>query len=1051
MNDSRKNRWSCVDWDTMGQQVRFSFESQLLREVGERAQPATVLLVAWAAITMRQHDVGQVVVARDDGRSSDTVDHIALRLEGDDSLADLIRRLPSSHDGVVPSTDDELLRVGFIEEGTAQRDGLTDDLAVALRWSINGERVQAFIDYDPAQIDPARAAAMADQLQRLLMTAAADSDARIVDFCLLTDEERAALDKWNSTDHPHDAERPLIALFDAQVQRTPDAPAVEMDGSTTSYQTLKDRADAVAQALTEGGVGPGSAVALCVERSLGMAVGMLAILRTGAAYVPIDPAYPRQRQSYMIDDCGAGVILTDARNADQIAPAAQVKMIVLEELSVPDVLDAQTLGDPTGSDGGYVIYTSGSTGQPKGVWMPQRALTNLIEWQLRRPQATPTPRTLQFSALSFDVSFQEIYSTWAAGGTLVLISDSARRDSDSLLDSLIDNRIQRLFLPFVALRALAQTAVRTGRFPLGLREVYTAGEQLQVDKAVRGFFAALPGCVLENHYGPSESHVASAHTLPGDPSSWPTLPSIGGPIANTQLFVLDRWGQFRPIGATGELYIAGTCLADGYLNKPEMTAERFLAASGGPPSLPRRYRTGDLVRWLPDGELEFLGRADGQVKLRGFRVEPGEVTAVLSSAPGVAHSVAMVRDDVAGNTARMVGYVVPDDVATFQLRDVKAYAADRLPDHMVPSHWSVLDDLPLTPSGKLDTRSLPVPTFDREVLSEAYQAPEGHVQLALASIWNELLGLDDVGVHDDFFDLGGDSLLAVEMMTMIHDRLGLDLPLGALAQARTIADLDAIITGDPSSVWRSLVPLRVEGDRVPLFVVHGGSGNVGNFPKLAAALSSQQPVYALQWDGLDGGRGSRSIEAMASTYLDEVKSVQPHGPYRLAGQCIGGLVAQEMARQLTEEGEPVDLVVMYDSPNLASPAYSARRAPFVIFQIKRTLMGGSRRQEMRVYLRSRLRRPIAPQDRRVYGRLALVRAAWRYRAKTGQVAAPTMYIGTGISNAARIALVGFWDDGAMGWAHRAAADFTIERIDAGHNEVPYHPDALASVERALRS
>lgn len=1036
----------------MRKEVRFSFEAELLREVGEWAHPV-ILLAAWAAIAMRQHDTDQVDIAWRTGEDSGLIAHIRLRLRGEDSLADLVRRVSSAENEAEPAADDDVLRVGFTEKASTLDAGIerpVEEESVVLWWSMGGgERVDASIVHDPARMDRTRVEAMADQLQRLFKTVVADPSAPVSSFPLASDNDMATLRRWNTTDHPHDVKQPLIALFDTQVDRTPQASAVELDGVTTSYQTLRERSVAVAAALTARGVAPGSAVALCVERSLDMAVGMLAILRAGAAYVPIDPAYPQDRQAYMIADCGAPVIVTDRHNAARLTQASDVAAVVLGDLATRAEVVEQPPVDVSGTDGGYVIYTSGSTGQPKGVWMPQCALTNLIEWQLRRPQAIPVARTLQFSAFSFDVSFQEIYSTWASGGTLVLISDSARRNSTSLLDSLIDNRIQRLFLPFVALRALAQTAVRTGRFPTDLREVYTAGEQLRVDQAVRGFFQALPECVLENQYGPSESHVASAHTLAPDPSSWPTLPPVGGPIANTQLFVLDRWGQFRPPGATGELFIAGTCLANGYVGKPQMTGERFLPQTDGPPPLPRRYRTGDLARWLPNGELQFLGRSDGQVKLRGFRVEPGEVTAVLSAAPGVADCVAVVRADLGGKAARMVGYVVPDDPPAFELDQVKQYVADRLPDHMVPTHWSVVSALPLTPSGKLDQRSLPVPTFDRGVLTAPHQAPEGPRQVAFAAIWEELLGITEVGVLDDFFELGGDSLLAVEMMTMIHDRLGLDLPLGALAQARTIADLDAIVQDDPSSVWRSLVPLQTEGDRTPLFVIHGGSGNVGNFPKLAAALPPDQPSYALQWDGLDGSRGSRSIPAMATRYLAEIRSVQPHGPYRLAGQCIGGLIAQEMADQLQQQDESVEIVIMYDTPNLSSPAYSPRALPFPVFQLKRTLLLHDRFQRMRVHVRSWLRRPIAPKDRNLYGTLALIRAAWRHRPADRPVRAKTLYLGTGLSNAARIALVGFWDDGAMGWAHQAGPDFQIQRVDAGHNDLPYHPDAIAAVRDAL--
>ncbi len=871
------------------------------------------------------------------------------------------------------------------------------------------------------------------------------------DLVLASNDELGRVAKWNDTSSPHDADRALIVLFDEQVARTPEAPAVEANGETTTYSELSDLAERVAHSLVDRGVTAGDAVALCVERSVEMAVGILAILRSGAAYVPIDPAYPQERQDYMITDSGARVVLADEANASRLRASIDSDIVVEVDLKAGS--DPTGIEEPraSGADTGYVIYTSGSTGRPKGVTMPQRALSNLVEWQGRRSQAQPKPRTLQFSALSFDVSFQEIFSTWAAGGTLVLISESERRDANSLLDSLIDDRIERLFLPFVALRALAQTAVRTERFPTALREVYTAGEQLQVDETIRSFFASLPHCVLENQYGPSETHVCSAHTLAGEPATWATLPPIGSPIANSELFVLDRWQNPRPTGMPGELYVAGRCVADGYLNRPDLTDERFVELELQGRRL-HAYRTGDVVKWLDSGDLEFLGRADGQVKLRGFRVEPGEVTAVLSAAPGVQQAVAVVRDDVGGRAARMVGYLIADDREAFDLSAVQQHAASKMPDYMVPTHWAVLDEMPLTPSGKLDQRSLPIPEFDRDALSTQFVAAQSERQAALVAIWSELLGVERVGIADDFFDLGGDSLLAVEMMTMIHERMGLDLPLGALARTRTIAELDAVIDGDLSDVWGSLVPLRESGEKTPLFVVHGGSGNVATFPVLANALPSDQPVYALQWDGLDGSRGSRSIEAMAERYVEEVRAVQGSGPYRLAGQCVGGLVAREMAERLERDGDAVDFVIMYDSPNMSSPAYTPRRMPFPVFQLKRTLTSGNELvQRARVHVLTWFRRPIPPRDRERYGNLSLIRAAWNYRPGTTRSTHRTIFLGTGLWNASNLALAGSWSDGALGWAHEEGDHFDIKVIEAEHNELPYHPEAIDVLISALET
>ena len=988
---------------------------------------------AWASMATSLYDVDRLLVVASWGGSEAWSEYT--------TSGSLVERSVLS-DGIA---DDDTLTIGLADSV----DGCHhDDLGGPYLVVVDGAMS---LVWDDARHDEVAVRIAAEALPRVLPVLLAEPAGVHRDLVLASPEELGRLAEWNDTSFAHDADRGLIALFDAQVARTPNASAVEANGETTTYLELSDLAGRVAGVLVERGVGAGDAVALCVERSVEMTVGILAILRSGAAYVPIDPAYPQERQDYMIADSDAAVVLTDTANESRLRSSIDPDIVVVVDVDVSS--DASVNNEPraTGDDAGYVIYTSGSTGRPKGVAMPQRALSNLVEWQGRRAQAQPQPRTLQFSALSFDVSFQEIFSTWAAGGTLVLISESERRDSNSLLDSLIDDRIERLFLPFVALRALAQTAVRTQRFPTALREVYTAGEQLQVDETVRSFFSSLPQCVLENQYGPSETHVCSAHTLTGEPAAWATLPPIGGPIANSELLVLDRWRNPRPVGMPGELYVAGSCVADGYLNRPDLTDERFVELEFQGRQL-RAYRTGDVVRWLDSGDLEFLGRADGQVKLRGFRVEPGEVTAVLSAAPGVKQAVAVVRDDVGGRAARMVGYLIADDPEAFDLSAVQQHAASKMPDYMVPTHWAVLDEMPLTPSGKLDQRSLPIPEFDRDALSSRFEAPHGERQEALVAIWSELLGVPRVGIADDFFDLGGDSLLAVEMMTMIHERLGLDLPLGALARTRTIAELDAVIDDDLSGVWGSLVPLRESGDRTPLFVVHGGSGNVATFPVLAEALPADQPVYALQWDGLDGSRGSRSIEAMADRYVDEIRSVQAAGPYRLAGQCVGGLVAREMAERLERDGDAVDFVVMYDSPNLDSPSYTPRRMPFPIFQLKRTLTSGSEMMErVRVHLMMWFRRPVPPRYRERYGSLSLIRAAWNYRPGTTRSTHRTIFMGTGLSNASNIALAGSWSDGALGWAHEESASFDVKVIEAEHNDLPYHPEAIDVLISALET
>jgi len=365
---------------------------------------------------------------------------------------------------------------------------------------------------------------------------------------------------------------------------------------------------------------------------------------------------------------------------------------------------------------------------------------------------------------------------------------------------------------------------------------------------------------------------------------------------------------------------------------------------------------------------------------------------------------------------------------------------------MVPSHYAIVVGFPLTSSGKLDLRALPEVDFDRSILSTPYAEPRDAQERLLIEIWRSVLGVATVGIHDDWFALGGDSLAAAEMVEQVHAQLGIELPLGALAQGPTVSALAAVIRDDSADAFRSLVPLRVSGQRVPLFVVHGGSGNVATFPLLAKALPADQPVYALQWAGLDGSRGDRTIEAMAERYLREVRQVQPHGPYRLAGQCVGGLVAREMTRRLLANGQDVDVLVLWDAPHLGSSAYTRGRNPLVreLFVVR-----DARRVKLRVALQTALRRRIAPSDRNRHGTLAMIAAVWSYDPGRPP-AVRTLYFSSGVGQAHALALTGAWSDDVLGWSAEESTALTIHRIDGEHNEIMYEPEAVSLLEQALR-
>ncbi len=617
---------------------------------------------------------------------------------------------------------------------------------------------------------------------------------------------------------------PLLSRFDGQVAARPQAAAVEFDGEQLSYAELDQRAERLARHLRHLGVGSEVRVGLFTQRSLDMLVGVLGIIKAGGAYVPLDPAYPAVRLGLMLTDSGAPVLLTSTSLRDQ-APAGAPQTICLDTDydAATRLLPAPPSRAILPEQLAYIIYTSGSTGRPKGVAMTHGPLENLIAWQLRHTRLAAGAKTLQFSPLSFDVSFQEIFATLCAGGTLVLMPEQARRNTLELIDLIRSRAVERLFLPYVALQQLADTVASGAEPTTSLREVITAGEQLRITPAIAGLFARLDDCILYNQYGPTESHVVTMLTLDGAPDTWPTLPSIGTPISQTQIAILDPDGAPTPIGVPGELSIGGIGLARGYLGRPDLTAERFVPNPFGEqnqepttenqelgaddaelntqhakrktqhPS--RLYKTGDRARYLADGTIEFLGRMDQQVKVRGFRIELGEVEAALLQHQHIRESAVVTLPDASGRH-RLVAYAQPAPGQLLAVDELRAFLGGSLPDYMVPAIFVMLERLPLTPSGKIDRRSLPVPDGGRPELEQEYVAPRNATEQALARIWAELIGLDRVGVHDNFFAIGGDSLLSLRVIASAR-QTGIALTPRQVFEHQTVAALAATLGTAP--------------------------------------------------------------------------------------------------------------------------------------------------------------------------------------------------------------------------------------------------------------
>ena len=646
---------------------------------------------------------------------------------------------------------------------------------------------RGLLEYDADLFDLETAAQFGRHFTALITAAVAEPDRPIATLPLLSDDERRVFEHWNATAADYPATALVHELVAAQAAKTPTAPAVTMDGVTLDYATLDARAAALAARLQAAGVGPDARVAIWMDRSVHTIVAVLGVLKAGGAYVPVDPSYPAARASYMLQNADVRVVVTVRAIAGEIPAHAAATIVLDDPAPAKTTSNAEGTPRPTPDHLAYVLYTSGSTGLPKGVAMPHRPLVNLLAWQQRQSNAAAGTRTLQFASLSFDVSFQEIFSTLTTGGTLVLVDEMTRRDAEALLRVIEREQVERIFLPFIALQHLADAAVARAGASYALREIITAGEQLRITPAIRTWLAQLPGVTLANHYGPTESHVVTALDLAGSAHDWPELPSIGRPIANTAVHLLDAHGAPVPIGVTGELFIAGTPLARGYLNAPERTAERFSKDPFSNAHDARMYRTGDLARFRRDGTIDYLGRGDGQVKLRGFRIELGEVEAVIARSSLVAACAAMVREDVPGDRA-LVAYVVRAAPSGIDAVDLRALCKAELPEFMVPSAFVFLDAMPLTPSGKVDRRSLPA--VDRSATSDgrSFTAPRTPAEKQVAAIWAEVLRVPRVGVDDSFFDLGGHSLLATRMVSRVRDAFRRDVPLRALFDHPTLGD-----------------------------------------------------------------------------------------------------------------------------------------------------------------------------------------------------------------------------------------------------------------------
>ena len=966
--------------------------------------------------------------------------------------------------------ENPLFRVSFVSQSAVTGPGFNFmtvaspfDLTMFVRGG-NEWPVSATIEYRRDLFKPETVTRLAGHYRALLDGVTADPDRRLSTMSLLDHAEtRRLLVDWNATSADYPFDRSIPGLFEDQVAITPDAVAAVFEGMSLTYRDLNRNVNRLAHHLGRYGVGPNVLVGIYLDRSLEMLVAVLAVLKAGGAYVPLDPAYPADRLEFMIQDAELPLVVTRAALLRRISIGAGVRALCIDHEA--NAIDAEPEVDPVAhaaADLAYVIYTSGSTGRPKGVQIAHRSLTNVVAAFRKTLGVRPSDVLVSVTTLSFDIAALELFLPLVTGARLVIASREATADPVKLRALVADEGATIVQATPTTWRMLVEAGWQGAE---GMR-ILCGGEALSPEIAAR---LVVTGASVWNVYGPTETTIWSTmHRLDGSDAPIP----IGRPIANTETYVLDRNGEPVPIGVPGELYIGGVGVAHGYLNRPQLTAEKFVhdRFSGRPGS--RLYQTGDIARHRPDGTIEFLGRADQQVKVRGFRIELGEIESVLASHPAITQAVVAVREDHLGERT-LAAYVRFDNSATVSSTELRAFLRERLPDHMIPSTCTTLEAFPLTPNGKVDRRRLPEPEDTRGPALPV--PPRDEVERQLLRIWEEILAVEGVGVRESFFDLGGHSMLAVRMFARLEQSLQIRLPLATLFQAPTIEGLaDVIRVGGHSAPRRSLVVIQPTGSQPPVFAVPGVGGNVLCYHDLARLLAPDQPFYGLQSRGLDGSEKALTrIEDIAASFLAEIRDVQPAGPYTLVGTCMGGVVAYEMAQQLHLAGEKVDLLVLLETWRPMAPSgrfpRPGARARALVFLVRRRLRlylqelrNHSGRQQLKYLFRRvmmlvqmTIRGDVFRGDRNEFDQQVVTNANLaayqRYKAR--------VYSGRGVLFLAETRAVPSHDDPRLAWRQLlqgGAEIHTVPGHDSGSMLDEPHVRVLARllkacIERARRS
>lgn len=851
------------------------------------------------------------------------------------------------------------------------------------------------------------------------------------------------LAQWNNTQVQYPSDKCVHELVEAQVEHAFQSTAVVQGEQRLTYQELNEGANQLAHYLRNKGVGPDVAVGICLHRSPELMIALLGVLKAGGACLPLDPDYPRERLTYMLEDSGAPVLITTASLRAELGSIPSE--VVLLEPGL-EILAGQSKDNPsantTPENLAYVIYTSGSTGKPRGVLLTHRGLVNHHVAAVKLYGIEPKDRVLQFASISFDIAIEETWPTWIAGATLIIRNQQMMGGSE-FLRWIRQQRVTVLDLPTAYWHELVREVAESGQsVPESLRMVIVGGEK--ASSAAYNSWLKSGGHRSRwiNTYGPTEASVIATSYEPDRSLPVPENLPIGRPIANTKIHILDASLQPVPIGTPGELHIGGPGLARGYLNRPEMTQAKFIANPKKDEPGSRLYKTGDLARFLPNGEIEFIGRVDFQVKIRGYRIELGEIESALQKCPGVRECVVIAREE--NNDKRLVAYVVASLERVPTISELRNLLKKELPEYMVPADFMFLKALPLTVNGKVNRKALPAPEPSSASESRERVAPRDAVESQMVKIWEQVLGKRSIGIRDNFFELGGNSLLAIRLMGRVEKAFGKDLPLTALVQGQTVERFAELVRQDASSeMWSSMIPLQAEGSKPPFFFVHGLGGTVLRFHELARRMVPDQPFYGIQAVGLNGTQPCLNrVEDMTAHYLEQLIGIQPEGPYFLGGYSFGGLVALEMARCLIAKGQVVALLAMVDTypgapkstGSLVGKFFSLstrQKLAYLQKRIKRYRKGIKRRIDM-------LRMPQELKDVRE----SCAVAEERY--------VPQTYPGKIVLfRASEKALRGL-DDPQGGWSQYAAGGLEIHEIDADHGNILNEPQVrhLASAMRA---